>query len=281
MKNNLQIKLFACCFLLLMAGSLFVKNVVVDGIIYGQSNFSPFLIGSNFSGSNYSAMNRKLNHNYNLIEESVSLSDIENIEEIKFSVPTGNISIQYHNQNNIQIDVDDSPIPTGYYLQNKTLYIAEGIDNAIYNIKAGNITLSLPTNLSLDYEIDSVSSKIHFSVLADDVAINSVSNDILLLGELKSLEFNGVSSSIDFVMGDATEKIEINGVSNNITINDKTSSEKNYNLTYINASNWNSTPQSLKGSQSNLLLHTEDSSMKDVEIGINLVSGKLFISTYE
>lgn len=276
MKNNLQLKLIACCFLLLWAGSLFVKNVVVDGMIYGQSSFSPFSVSFNNN-----TIGRKLNHNYNLIEETISLSDIESIEEIKFSVPTGNITIQYHNQNNIQIEVADSPIPTGYYLQNKTLYIAEGIDNAIYNIKAGNITLSLPTNLSLDYEIDSVSSKIDFSVLADNVAINGVSNDILLSGELKSLDFNGVSSSIDFVMGDATEKIEMNGVSNNITINDHTSPNKNYNLSYINASNWNSTPQSTQGSQTNFLLHADDFSVKDVEIGVNLVSGKLLIQTYE
>ncbi len=192
---------------------LLILKLILLIILFGcivSLPFNEFSFRINLNKNDYST--------YTQVVEHAIVSDSMHIEEIDLSLISGNINIKQSTDQEIGITYETNhDLPLYYKVVNQKLIISSdqnGLD-ILHSSQDGDVTISIPNYLNLEYKINTVSSEVEVNVQAEEIDINIVSGDIHLTNQIEDVQVNSVSGNL-YIKGFTNGEIELDSVSGNL-----------------------------------------------------------------
>lgn len=253
-KSILWVKLFFLVIILMMF-LVFAINPIIN---VGNSNTN---FGLNIGGM-FGVNEVKRNPNHKVIDSSTSVEiDVDLMEEVEVDLIAGSLDITYHDKETIIIEYQkpENGDDMLYVVDGDTLKIAADRNQMWFgfgNQKDGEVSIKIPENLKLDYNLDLVSGLADVSVDAveikieavngnvifrgsakelrvetvngnadlsgdiDEINADTVSGNIKLTGEIKELDLDSVSGDVSFKVTNVTNEVDVDTISGDIYMND-------------------------------------------------------------
>ncbi len=219
-----------------------------------------------------------------IIDNTYTFTDIN---EVSLTGASIDFEIKEHADNTISFTFSSSTSSAQFKQDGTTLYFEEHIPRFFNFNSGGTLTMYVPIDSSIDYEIDNVagtvlmensfSNEIDIESVSGDIEIKSISNNLdvdnvsgNIYSYSPSLEYDAdtVSGNMYFTINSKTHSIDIDSVSGSLTIN--AIEEVSFDV------NINSVSGSLHSNQENFNTTTESKN----KINFNSVSGDIITEEF-